>query len=91
MMLWHSGSFPLSSLLFLFYNLYSDFVWPCTDITESTVDAMKHFYITFLVNDTGSRTDTNSRAASKWRIYNFQANNNHASAPPSRLHQLFLR
>ena len=33
---------------------------------------------------------TNSRAASKWRIYSCQANSNHASAPRPRLQQLFL-
>lgn len=71
------GSFPLSS------HLYSNFSWPCTIMTESTVDAVKHFYITFLVSDTGSRTDANSRAASKGRIYSLQAMNSHASAPPS--------
>lgn len=84
------GSFPLSSLLLLFYKFYSNFSWPCTDMTESTVDAVKHLYITFLVSDTGSRTDANSRAASKWRIYSLQAKNSHASAPPSGLQQLFL-
>lgn len=87
-MLWHSAahflppfaSSKISTASFLGHARTS----------ESTADAVKQLYITFLVSDTGSRTDTNSGAASKWRIYNFQATNNHASAPPSRLQQLFL-
>lgn len=87
-MLWHSAAHflpPFASSMISTASFLSH-----ARTSESTADAVKQLYITFLVSDTGSRTDTNSRAASKWRKYNFQATNNHASAPPSRLQQLFL-